>query len=598
MHRKTYSAPLPQGATVTVNRQGERVAAWTGRDGKKKTAIVFDGQDGKPRVRLQTKTYYAKTRTSKGTVKETATGCRDKDAARAMASEVRSRTERVRAGIVSAAEDQAASHAGDRLVAVLTDFEAALRARGCGKEHIQNVKGRLDRLIKDTNTFALRDLTPARVESWLAEQASTGMAAQTRNHYRTDVVSFGNWLCRAKRLVGVNPFESIPTANVSTDRRHVRRAFTVEEATAFLHAARLRPLAEYGRLPVKGESDPANQKRTNWHLAPLTPGTIEDAAASARVKLDAGLVGRLERLGEERALIYQTLLGTGLRRVELSRVRCVDVDLDSAAIHLRPEDAKNRQGATLPLRPDLIEGLKAHLARKLADTQAVARCQIIDGKRAPIPATLPEGEKLFTTIPGMKVFDADLAAAGIAKIDGRGRVLDVHALRTTFCSWLQAAGVSLRTAQAAMRHSDPKLTACTYTDPALLDIGAAVNALPTLPDKPRPEAVRKAAGTEDMETDDFPDPNGKGKRPPAKPCTKLAPAGGFPCHSEAFPVASAKKRDFTRRRAAAAITSCPDASKAPVSSTDTGVSLEPAQGFEPWACALRKHCSTTELSWP
>jgi len=51
---------------------------------------------------------------------------------------------------------------------------------------------------------------------------------------------------------------------------------------------------------------------------------------------------------------------------------------------------------------------------------------------------------------------------------GDGSV-DVHAMRTTFGTNLSRAGVPLRTAQAAMRHSDPRLTANVYIDPALLE---------------------------------------------------------------------------------------------------------------------------------
>ncbi len=43
------------------------------------------------------------------------------------------------------------------------------------------------------------------------------------------------------------------------------------------------------------------------------------------------------------------------------------------------------------------------------------------------------------------------------------------------------AGVPLRTAQAAMRHSDPSLTANVYTDPKLLDVAGAVASSPDLP---------------------------------------------------------------------------------------------------------------------
>ncbi len=69
----------------------------------------------------------------------------------------------------------------------------------------------------------------------------------------------------------------------------------------------------------------------------------------------------------------------------------------------------------------------------------------------------------------------------IVKTDDRGRTIDIHALRYTFGTHLSKVGVPLRTAQAAMRHSDPSLTANVYTDPKLLDVAGAVASLPDLP---------------------------------------------------------------------------------------------------------------------
>ena len=80
-----------------------------------------------------------------------------------------------------------------------------------------------------------------------------------------------------------------------------------------------------------------------------------------------------------------------------------------------------------------------------------------------------------------RVFPADLKAAGIPKRDANGRVVDVHSLRHTFGTMLARAGVGLVQAQRLMRHSDPKLTASVYTHLDVLDGGAAVDRLPTLP---------------------------------------------------------------------------------------------------------------------
>ncbi|MFQ5495021.1 MAG: tyrosine-type recombinase/integrase, partial [Phycisphaerae bacterium] len=78
----------------------------------------------------------------------------------------------------------------------------------------------------------------------------------------------------------------------------------------------------------------------------------------------------------------------------------------------------------------------------------------------------------------------------------RDRVVDVHAFRITFGTHLCAAGVPLRTAQAAMRHSKPELTANVYTDPRLLDVAGAIDALPALATSSDAERTRasKAAG--------------------------------------------------------------------------------------------------------
>jgi integrase len=87
-------------------------------------------------------------------------------------------------------------------------------------------------------------------------------------------------------------------------------------------------------------------------------------------------------------------------------------------------------------------------------------------------------------VPGgpIRTLDRDLVFAGLARIenrggkevviktDDRGRTIDIHALRHAFGTHLSKAGVPLRTAQAAMRHSDPSLTARDSTDPRVLDV--------------------------------------------------------------------------------------------------------------------------------
>ena len=184
----------------------------------------------------------------------------------------------------------------------------------------------------------------------------------------------------------------------------------------------------------------------------------------------------------ERELIYKAFVLTGLRLSELASITVGNLDLDAQVpyIVLNAADEKNRKGAELPVRDDLARDIRSWLADKLRAMQEKARQ---DGEA--IPMALPPTMPMFYVPTGLRrILDRDLVAAGIARMvkdpvtgkaridksDERGRTIDVHALRHTFASLLSKGGVAPRTAQAAMRHSDIKLTMQTYTDPKLLDV--------------------------------------------------------------------------------------------------------------------------------
>ena len=241
-----------------------------------------------------------------------------------------------------------------------------------------------------------------------------------------------------------------------------------------------------------------------------------DAATVRRGKRQGEAVGklredtrrRLEQLGRERSLIYKTLVLTGLRKGELTSITVGQVVLDAATPYLilNAADEKNRQGSTIPLRADLATDLRGWLADKATALQEAARVAPAvrfdskhrkRGKRNQGDSTGPEGQSclpltnvptlppdspLFTVPAGLvRILDRDLTLAGIPKVDERGRTIDVHALRHTFGTLLSKGGVAPRTAQAAMRHSTIDLTMNTYTDPKLLDVAGAMEALPALP---------------------------------------------------------------------------------------------------------------------
>lgn len=461
--KKTFTKPLPAGATIIV-RKGRRLAEWRDAKGKRRTAPVTTGKRGDDRIVVTAGTYTAKYRDGSGIVREVATGCRDESAARSVLTELEKRAERVRGGILTAAEDAVIDHQATPLDGHIDAFIDHQRAKGSSRR-ADDERRQLRRVAADCGFRRLADLSASAFERWLLDHGDSGMSAATRNEYRIAWVMFGNWCVRVRRLL-VNPFADVPRADAKADRRRQRRALTEDELVRLLDAARRRPLVDAMTI---------RRGKRKGEVAARLP---------ERVRRD------LERLGWERALIYKTLVLTGLRRGELASVTVGQLDLDGAfpCLVLDAADEKNREGSTIPLRSDLAADLREWLAAK---TVAMG-----------LPTGLPADAPLFAVPKDLvRVLDKDLAAAGIPKRDDRGRTVDVHALRHTFGTHLSKGGVHPRAAQAAMRHSTIDLTMNVYTDPRLLDVAGAVEALPALPlggESRLPAATLKATGTDDL----------------------------------------------------------------------------------------------------
>jgi integrase len=156
------------------------------------------------------------------------------------------------------------------------------------------------------------------------------MGAVTRNGFREAWMTFGNWCVRNHRLLS-NPFASVPKADAKQDPRRKRRALDEGELTLLLEVARLRPLAEFGRLTVRKGRGEAKGKRDTWKAGQLTLVDMAGAVERARERLrhNPALVAKLEQRGWERALIYKTLVLTGLRKGELASLAVGQLYLDS-----------------------------------------------------------------------------------------------------------------------------------------------------------------------------------------------------------------------------------------------------------------------------
>ena len=127
------------------------------------------------------------------------------------------------------------------------------------------------------------------------------------------------------------------------------------------------------------------------------------------------------------------------------------------SVYLPGADTKNREPATLPLKPET----------------AVELTTLLSGKPPTIRAfSMPPVAHLT------EMLRDDLADPGIPYADGAGRVADFHSLRVTFTTLLAAAGVPVKTIQTLARHSTPVLTMNTYAKTLHRSEADAVKRLP------------------------------------------------------------------------------------------------------------------------
>jgi len=407
--------------------------------------------------------------------------------------------------MLTAAEDTMVDHLSLPITVHILAYLTNLESNDTSPLHRDNVERCLQRIADDCGFKTLADLRRDKLEGWLVLRArDQKLGARTRNAYRAAVVAFCNWCVETDRLLK-NPFKRVAKASEASDQRRKRRAMAEDELAKLLLVARLRPLSECGRTTIRLTKPDEKRKRSGWKYVPLTIEGLEAAAERARERFKdrPNVIAALEAQGRERALIYKTLVLTGLRKGELASLTVGQLHLDGPRPYavLEAADEKNRQGSQIPLRCDLAADLASWLTEKLESLRSVQQgvnpaCLAIAG----LPNKLPSDTPLFNVPAGLvRILDRDLEVAGIPKRDDLGRTIDVHALRHSFGTLLSKGGVAPRTAQAAMRHSSIDLTMNVYTDPRLLDVHGALDALPALPLDDHRQQRLQATGTHDIQ---------------------------------------------------------------------------------------------------
>ncbi len=447
IYKKKYPTELPAGAEI-ITRRGKKIARWESGKGQVRTAELLE--DG--RMQFVSDCWYVRYRDATGKMRRQSTGCREKQAAEKVLADIMADVEKVKAGIISAKEMDTSQQLETPIAKHIEDYLAQLavktiRGKRISTKHIIHVREQLCRLRRECRLENLKDIDCQLIQRWMEKKAcmprdpqdpdSKPLSARTINIHRAAIMAFCNWCVQEGRLAA-NPLARLARSE-ETEPARKRRSLTEDEIARLLKAAQERPLRD------------ALTIRRGKNKGKLI----------ANVK--SNMRRRLERIGQERALVYKFMMLTGLRRGEVSSltIASLHLDEDNPYVRIEGKHAKSGRAATLPLRGDLTDDLRKHIDR-LAD----------GGEKTPDTLLFNLGRNFLRT------FNLDLAAAGIPKRDAQGRTLDVHCLRHTFATLLARNSVSPSIAQKLMRHSDIRLTMNTYTHLDLADTANAVAVLP------------------------------------------------------------------------------------------------------------------------
>jgi integrase len=291
---------------------------------------------------------------------------------------------------------------GDLLDAYIADL--ATRAT---PTHCANVRARLRWLIDDLGVVHVHELQAHTLLLHRAERLKAGSSVRTANLVTDRLRAMLTWAVRVGLIVS-NPLTALPRLpeNEAT-KRYRRRALSDAEIEALLAAAH--------------DDDRRTRRRV-----PQTP-------------------------------LWRALLETGARYGELVRVSWADVDFERALLTLRATNTKSRKERAIPLLGILLGELRglqpehvAVLGRPLRPADLVFR--------SPEGCPWPRHSVNVT-----RMLHRLLEAAGIDRLDGQGKKIDVHALRHSFASRLARAGVPITHAQKLLGHSTVEMTARVYT---------------------------------------------------------------------------------------------------------------------------------------
>ena len=404
----------------------------------KKKVMINDTTTGK-KVASESKKWWGQYRDALGIVRHKPLAA-DKKIAQQMLNDIMAKVEKEKSGTL----DPFDVEMNKPIQVHIDDFEKHLRSKNSDSRYVSEVIKKINRCVTFSHWQRIKQIRASDVENFLFDlRDKHHLSIQTSNHYLKALKAFTRWLVRNLRMK-VNPLDIIEPLNVRTDRRHDRRALTMEEFMLILQAAETGPPA-------------------------------------------VGLTG------QDRAMLYILAAWTGFRRGELGSLtlRSFNLKRNNPTVAVEAAYSKHRRDDTQILHPDIVERfLKWIEIRKPASESEILFP--ISGKTSDVDRRTSE----------MMMFDLNFArnlwlseskddterqtrsASDFLRYqDSQGKFADFHALRHTFITNLSRANVSPKVVQTLARHSDIRLTMQIYTHIDSDEQAAAINSLPGLTPK-------------------------------------------------------------------------------------------------------------------
>jgi integrase len=386
----------------------------------------------------------------------------DKAAAMQIANALETSARFRREGLVDPKADALAAAEKRDIAEHLADFKRDILARKGNEKYATQTHQRAERVLAHARVNRFSKTTPAGVNDAVkmlrdgqpadAETGDKGQRPHSKAsiaHHLRAVKMFSRWLQRNGRtrddaLISVKVGGTIS----KSERVHVRRALSSEE---------------FERLITH----------------------------TAGAEMAYGMAA------EDRAMLYRVAGSTGLRQGEMRSLTrdSFDVESDEPGVTLLAAYSKRRRDDRQPITAELAAMLKTWLAGQAAG------CPVFNLPVDWKVAAMLRADAAAARAAWIGEAKGDMAAkraesAFLAAEDASGGVLDFHALRHSYITWVVASGASVSVCQSLARHSTPVLTLGVYSHPTLADQGRALAALPLAPlPKPEREAMR-ATGTD------------------------------------------------------------------------------------------------------